>query len=138
MFRLTFRSVSLALAIAAASACGDDDPITPTTPTPNPVTEVFSGTLNPNSAATHTFTAASGGPVQVTLTSIGPDSSTIAGLALGEWNGSACTERIANDTAVQSTLIIGSATQAGPLCIRVRDVGRFIEPTSYEVTVTHP
>jgi hypothetical protein len=133
-----FRSVSLALAIAATIACGDDDPITPTTPTPVLVTEVFSGTLNPNSAATHTFTAASGGTVQVTLTTIAPDSNMITGLALGEWNGTACTERIANDSAVQTTVIIGSASQAGQLCIRVRDIGRFVEPTSYEVTVTHP
>ncbi len=111
---------------------------TPTLPTPTLVTEVFSGTLNQNSAATHTFTAASGGPVQVTLTTIAPDPAMISGLALGEWNGTACTERIANDSAVQTTVIIGSATQAGQLCIRVRDVGRFVEPTSYEVTVSHP
>jgi len=133
-----FRSVPLALALAVMTACGDDDPVTPTTPTPTLVTEVFSGTLNPNSAATHTFTAASGGTVSVTLTTIGPDSTTIAGLALGEWNGTACTERIANDSAVQTTVIIGSASQAGQLCVRVRDVGRFVEPTSYEVTVLHP
>ncbi len=133
-----FRAVPLALVIAAMTACGDDDPVLPTTPTPELVTEVFSGTLNPNSAATHTFTAASGGPVQVTLTTIAPDPAMISGLALGEWNGTACTVRIANDSAVQTTVIIGSATQAGQLCIRVRDVGRFVEPTSYEVTVTHP
>jgi hypothetical protein len=133
-----FRSVPLALAIAAMMACGDDDPVTPTTPTPTLVTEVFTGTLNPNSAATHTFTAASGGTVSVTLTTIGPDSAMIAGLALGEWNGTACAERIANDAAVQTTVIIGSASQAGQLCARIRDVGRFVEPTSYEVTVLHP
>ena len=132
-----FRSVPLAIALAAVAACGDD-PVTPTIPTPVLVTEVFTGTINPNSAATHTFTAASGGTVSVTLTSIGPDSAMIAGLALGEWNGTACSERIANDSAVQTTVIIGTATQAGQLCARFRDVGRFVQPTSYEVTVIHP
>jgi hypothetical protein len=132
-----FRSVPLAIALAAVAACGDD-PVTPTIPTPVLVTEVFTGTINPNSAATHTFTTASGGTVSVTLTSIGPDSATIAGLALGEWNGTACSERIANDSAVQTTVIIGTATQAGQLCARFRDVGRFVQPTSYEVTVIHP
>ena len=132
-----FRSVPLAIALAAVAACGDD-PVTPTIPTPVLVTEVFTGTINPNSAATHTFTAASGGTVSVTLTAIGPDSAMIAGLALGEWNGTACSERIANDSAVQTTVIIGTATQAGQLCARFRDVGRFVQPTSYEVTVIHP
>ena len=132
-----FRSLSLAIVLAAVTACGDD-PVTPSAPTPVLVTEVFSGTINQNSAATHTFTAASGGPVTVTLTSIGPDSAMISGVALGEWNGTACSERIANDSAVQTTVIIGSATQAGQLCVRFRDIGRFVEPTSYELTVIHP
>ena len=132
-----FRSLPLAIVLAAVTACGDD-PVTPSAPTPVLVTEVFSGTINQNSAATHTFTAASGGPVTVTLTSIGPDSAMISGVALGEWNGSACSERIANDSAVQTTVIIGSATQAGQLCVRFRDIGRFVEPTSYELTVIHP
>ena len=132
-----FRSAPLAIVLAAVAACGDD-PVTPTIPTPVLVTEVFTGTLNPNSAATHTFTAVTGGTVTVTLTTIGPDSSMISGLALGEWNGTACSERIANDSAVQTTVIIGTATQAGQLCARVRDIGRFVEPTSYEVTVVHP
>jgi hypothetical protein len=132
-----FRSVPLAIVLAAVAACGDD-PVTPTIPTPTLVTEIFTGTLNQNSAATHTFTAASGGTVSVTLTTIGPDSATISGLALGEWNGTGCSEKIANDSAVQSTVIIGTASQAGQLCARVRDVGRFVGPTTYELTVIHP
>jgi hypothetical protein len=133
-----FRSVPLAIVLAAVTACGDDDPVTPTIPTPVLVTEVFGGTINPNSAATHTFTTASGGTVTVTLTSIAPDSAMISGLALGEWNGTACSERIANDSAVQTSVIIGTATQAGQLCARFRDIGRFVEPTSYQLTVIHP
>jgi hypothetical protein len=132
-----FRSVPLAMVLAAVTACGDD-PATPTIPTPVLVTEVFSGTINPNSAATHTFTASSGGTVTLTLTTIGPDSAMISGLALGEWNGTACAETIANDSAVQTSVIIGTATRAGQLCARFRDIGRFVEPTSYELTVLHP
>ena len=138
MFRLIFRSVPLAIAIAAMAACGNDPVTNPIGPTPDPVTETFSGTINPNGAATHTFTARTAGTVQVTLTAIGPDSATVSGLALGEWNGTACSERIANDSAVQTTTIVGSVTQTGQLCVRVRDVGRFVEPTSYEVSVVHP
>jgi len=138
MFRLRFRSVFAAFAVAALSACGDDDPTLPTTPTPAPITETFSGTVNPNGAATHTFTATTAGAVQVTLTALGPDSSVISGLALGEWNGTGCAERIANDTAVQTTVILGTVSQAGQLCVRVRDVGRFVSSVTYEVTVVHP
>jgi hypothetical protein len=132
-----FRSVPLAIVLAAVTACGDD-PVTPTIPTPVLVTETFGGTINPNSAATHTFTASSAGTVTVTLTTIAPNSAMIAGLALGEWNGTSCSEKIANDTAVQASVIIGTATQAGQLCARFRDIGRFVEPTSYEMTVIHP
>lgn len=133
------RSMSLAVAVVILSACGDDatDDII-TTPTPNPITETFAGTVTVNGAATHTFTAAAAGTVTATLTSIGPDETIVSGMVLGEWNGTGCTERITNDSAVRTTVLTGNVSQAGQLCVRIRDVGRFVEPVTYEITVIHP
>lgn len=133
-----FRSLALVATLAVAPACGDDAVDTPTTPTPTIITETFAGTVGVNGAATHTFTASAAGDVTATLTAIGPDSAIVSGLALGEWNGTGCTERISNDSAVQTSVLYGQVAQTGALCVRIRDVGRFVEPISYEIVVTHP
>lgn len=138
MFRLLVRSVSFALALAVTSACGNDSVTIPTTPTPDPITETFSGTLTPNGAATHTFSSSASGSVSATLAAVGPDDTIVMGLALGTWNGTGCAVIIANDTAVQTAVIYGNVTQAGQLCVRAYDVGRFTEPTNYEISVVHP
>lgn len=138
MFRLIVRTTPLVLAIVLASACGNDPVATPTTPTPDPITETFAGTITPNGAATHTFSSSAAGSVSATLVSVGPDSTIVLGFSLGTWNGTACTTVIANDTATQSAVIIGAVSQAGQLCMRIYDVGRFTEPVTYEVTVVHP
>lgn len=138
MLRLIARAVPLVLAIVLASACGNDPVATPTTPTPDPITETFAGTITPNGAATHTFSSSAAGSVSATLVAVGPDSAIVIGFSLGTWNGTACTTVIANDTATQSAVIIGNVTQAGQLCMRIYDVGRFTEPVTYEVTVVHP
>jgi len=130
--------MSLAVAVVVLSACGDDNTDIVTTPTPNPITETFSGTVTVNGAATHTFSAGAAGTVTATLTAIGPDESTVSGMVLGEWNGTGCTERITNDLAVRTTVLTGNVSQAGQLCVRIRDVGRFVESVTYEITVIHP
>lgn len=139
MFRLLVRSVPFALAVVMTSACGND-PVTPipTTPTPTTITETFGGTINQNAAATHTFSSSSSGSVSAMLSAVGPDASVVLGLSLGTWNGTGCTVVIANDTATQNAVIYGNITQAGQLCVRVYDIGRFTEPVTYEITVVHP
>lgn len=138
MFRLPFRPVLVIAAIAVMSACDNNDISTPTLPTPDPITEAFSGSINPNGAATHTFSATTAGSVSATLTAVGPDSATIVGFVLGFWNGTSCTQVTANDAALQATILYGTATQAGQFCVRVYDVGRITENATYEITVVHP
>lgn len=138
MLRLPFRPVLLAVALAVMSACDDNEITTPTLPTPDPITEAFSGSINPNGAATHTFQGSTAGNVTATLTAVGPDSATVIGFQLGVWNGSSCTNMTANDAATQSAVLYGVLSQAAVLCVRVYDVGRLTGNATYQITVVHP
>jgi hypothetical protein len=133
-----FRSASLAVAVLAMTSCGDDNPPSITAPTPDPVTEVFTGTLTVNGAVTHPFSSATAGALTATLTNIGPDENPTVGLSLGTWNGSACAVVIATDAAVRTSVVYGTVTQAGQLCVRIFDVGRIGNANDYEITVVHP
>jgi len=112
-------------------------------PTPTTSTEVFpsdsTATLTPNGAATYPFTALAGGTVTATLTTLVADSGVTVGMSLGTWNGSACqSTTIANDKAVQGTVITGTVTAAGSLCARVYDASGLAAPVDYQITVVHP
>ena len=125
--------------LTGAAACGDDDePTTPTEPTRPTVTETFSGRVTVNGAQTHGFTATGSGRIDVTLTTLSPDSAVRVGLTLGTLNQlGACQVVISNDNATQGTLVAGNAGAAGNFCVRVHDVGQLAEPTEYTLTVVH-
>ena len=126
------------LAALVSAACGSGTSGTTTTPT-NPVTtDSFTGTLTRNGAGTFTFITARSGSVTATLVSLGPDSGLTVGLSLGTWNGNACQTVLAKDNAVQSSSIVGSASAAGSLCVRVYDVGNVTDPVAYQIDVAHP
>lgn len=128
--------VVVALAAVSGVACGGAELLPPTTGTPVPQTEIFSGTLGPNGAATHPFTAQAGGSVTVTLQELEPN--TTIGLSLGTWNGASCQVVIADDAAVRQSSVIGTVSGVGDLCVRVYDVGNLTEPASYTISVSHP
>jgi hypothetical protein len=139
MRRLKVRGVLLCALLALASACGSSTPTTPTPPTL--VTDTFTGTLTQNGATTHTFTISVAGTVTATLTSIGPDSSKTVGFSLGTVFGTICQAVLANDAAVQSNALTGSAQPGGSFCVRIYDVGSVTAatgPFTYTITVTHP
>jgi hypothetical protein len=137
MHRAIHRQLRLLVFILlVGAACDDNTPTTRPTPTPTPVTEMFSGSVNPNGAAVHQFSTMAGGSVTATLTTVTP---TVAlGLSLGTWNGAVCQIILANDNAVQGTTLTGTASALGSFCVRVYDIGRLTQSTSYQLTVTHP
>jgi hypothetical protein len=134
------RLAVLAFAAAlTAAACGSNDtPTTPTAPSAPAVTDTFNGTLTPSGGATFTFITARSGSLTATLTSLGPDSGLTVGLLLGTWNGNACAVQIVKDNAVQSSTIVGAASAAGSLCVRIYDVGNVAAPVDFQITVVHP
>jgi len=132
--KLLFVAVAVAMAFWA---CKNTIPSTSTTPAPT-TTDTFQGTLNPNGARTFSFSTQAAGAITATLTSVTPDSTTTVGMALGTWNGTACQVILANDSAVQGTVLIGASTAAGSLCVRIYDVGNLTANEDFAVAVVHP
>jgi hypothetical protein len=132
-----------ALLLACALAGCDDEPELPTNPTPpNPVTETFSGTVTRNGAEMHSFDVSAGGAIVATLNAIGTDNTLVVGFSLGNWNTvtSSCTIVLANDAATGGSVLTGTMTASGTLCLRVYDVGNIpaTSPAAYSVAVVHP
>jgi hypothetical protein len=130
--------LSTALALAA---CGDTrvDP----GPTPTPITETFTGTLNPAGGATHAFFTLTGGAVKATLTAVGPDPAKNVGFSLGTFNptSNVCTAVFDNPAALQAFEFSTIASTIGSYCVRIYDNGNVTTdnvPYSYTITVVHP
>ncbi|CAN5703921.1 hypothetical protein BH18ACI5_BH18ACI5_14640 [soil metagenome] len=135
------RMLSGILVIAAMFSAGCDNEVEngtlPTAPAPT-VSEIFTGNLNVNGGATHTFAVTATGTVTATLTEVTPDATLTTGFSLGSWNGQSCQAVIAKDDALQGNALIGSAAGVGLLCVRVYDVGKFTDTIGYTLTVVHP
>lgn len=142
MRRVILTIVPLACVVLAAisTACSSNTPTTPTIPTPVTVTDTFSGPLTQNGGATHSFSTAVSGNVAATIVTLSPDSAVIVGLALGTWNAttSSCSIILVNDKATQQSTLLGAASGAGDLCVRVYDVGNITSPVTYQIAVAHP
>jgi len=131
---------------ALTGAC--EDSTTGLTPTPPPITEVFEGTLNPVSTTVHSFITLVGGPVQVTLTTVGPDAAKTIGFSLGTFNATLniCSVVFDNPAAVQGAEFKATAQTTGIYCARLYDNGSVRDAAAdgsassfnYTVTVVHP
>jgi hypothetical protein len=135
------RTLSGILVLAAMISAGCDNDVenagTPTTPAAT-VTETFTGNINVNGAATHTFAVQAAGTVTATLTEVTPVNTAVVGFSLGTWNGSSCLAVISKDDAVQANVLIGNVAGIGSLCVRIHDVGKLTETIGYTLTVVHP
>ena len=143
MFRPIRREVLVLAACLIApltAACSDSNTTSSGTTTPSPVavTDTFTGALNPNGAQQFPFAVPTAGTVIATLTNVGPDAASIVGFALGTWNGAACQLVLTNDKATKSTVIQGTVSGAGNLCVRVYDVGNLTSAQSFQIDVAHP
>ena len=136
MFRLLSTSAVLVSCLFVAG-CSDDDPVAAPIDPPVQISETFSGTLNVNGAAMHTFVT-DRGPAQVvaTIDSLSPVSTAVVSYILGTWNGSYCQVIFVKDDATSGSTLVGNAS-AGAFCVRVADIGRLTEATSYSITVQH-
>ena len=126
----------LALLVALGSAaCGSTATTPTTTTTPSSFTDTYSGEIRPNNGQTWTFVAQTGS-VQATITALGPDNTAVVGLGLGTVNGTSCQLVLVNDKATLNSSILGAASQAGNLCVRIA-IGELAEAVTYELQVTH-
>jgi hypothetical protein len=144
VLRSLFFVLNSSFLVFTAAACDENVPTAPDRSDPVIVTNTFSGTLAKNSAATHSFTASSTGSLTATLTAVGPDAKgtddlpLVVGFGVGIWNGLLCDVRLAQDRAIQSTVIIGNVNASSPLCVRIFDVGNVVNQVDYTIRVDHP
>ncbi|PHY12208.1 MAG: hypothetical protein CK533_00525 [Acidobacterium sp.] len=137
MRAFTFVAVALPLLLASAGCDSAIDSF-PTTPDPVTVTETFTGSVNINGAATHTFFTTATGAVTATLTSLGENPPSAIGISLGTYAGSTCSLVLTNDKAVVTSVVTGVVTTlGGSLCVRIYDVGSLTGPADYEIKVEH-
>ena len=134
-----FKFVALVLPLAMfVTACKGDIAKIPTTPDPVTVTESFTGSVNINGAATHTFITSATGTVKATLISLGENPPAAIGLSLGTLSGSTCSLVLTNDKAVVTSIVSGTVTTlGGSLCVRIYDVGSLTASVPYEIRVEH-
>lgn len=134
------RSLAVAVLAATAAACDDPGPTTPSEPTTVAATftETFTGVLARNGALTFPFASTAAGTATATLASVLPDNTVPIGFAMGTWNGTSCQSIISNDNATQFSQIVGTVGSAGPLCLRVYDIGRVASTATFTLTVVHP
>ena len=124
------------LLLLGAAAC-DSDNDSPTQPSPS-TTETFSGTLTVNGAVTFPINLGGAGTVTATIGALAPNPAVIVGLSMGVSNGVSCTTGVSNDTAVLGTTLTATTTTGGGYCVRIYDVGRIGEATTFAITVIHP
>lgn len=141
MLRRIACGVLLCATAALAGGCGDNT--TGTAPTPTPITETFSGALNPASGSTHSFVTLTGGAIKATLTAVGPDPAKNVGFSLGTFNTTlnTCTAVLDNPAALQAFQFSATASSIGAYCVRIYDNGNVTTdavPYTYTITVEHP
>jgi hypothetical protein len=134
------RALAALVLVATSAACDDPGPTTPDDPEEDAptFTETFSGVLSKNGALTFPFNALAKGTATATLASVLPDNTVPLGFAMGTWNGQACQSVISNDNAIEFTTIAGTVGSAGPLCLRIYDIGRVATTAKFTITVVHP
>lgn len=135
MLRLLTVSVFI-LACSAAAGCADDAPITAPVDPPQEIVETFTGTLTILGASSHVFATGRAGEAQVQIESLAPDSAAVVSLIFGTWNGNNCQVVLVKDDATTSSQLIGNAS-VGSFCVRIADIGRLTEPTTYTIRVIH-
>jgi hypothetical protein len=131
------------VAILALTACGSDSGDDATSPTPVLATDTFSGSIEQNGAAVHSFTVTSSGYTLLAgYTAISPASVTALGVGIGSWDTStsSCSLNITqNDTARSGSTAISGTVNSGNYCVRIYDAGNIPAgaSASYSVQIQH-
>jgi hypothetical protein len=129
------------IALLAGAACHNNT-TTPaaTTPTPSRTTDTFTGTVAVGGADSHSFTIATTGDVDVTLTAATPPATVVMGVSIGMPGTDRCVAVAGGSTltAAGSSVQLSGIASPGTMCVDVHDAGGQSAPVTYTVTVTHP
>lgn len=133
----------LPFAVATLTCCGSTNAsTTTTTPTPTVVrtTDTFNGSVAVGASASHNFTVAQTGVVDITLTFATPPADVSLGIGVGTPGDAGCTPLAGASKNTQAGALpqLSGTITAGTLCVRVSDSGDQRSTVTYTVTVTHP
>jgi len=141
----TLKALMLLASLALAGACGGSDSSSTTTPSAivGPSTELFEGTLDPQSFKFYSFSVQQTGNVSVMLASVtattapGTSSAAALGISLGVPSGTDCTIQNAAPAApgLTSQLVINMTP--GLYCARVYDIGNLKSTVNFAIRIVH-
>jgi hypothetical protein len=139
--RQSLLAIVVVTCIGLSAACDNSGGGSTTAPSSGPLTtESFSGTIQPTSSDSHTFTVAQTGEIDVTLTSVGPPPTIFIGLAIGTpASDGSCTPLSGATVSTQASSVaqLSGTAAAGTFCVVVYDIGNQTAPVTYTLTVAH-
>jgi len=127
-------AVAVGLLVLMGSACHGI-----TTPSSN-VSQDFTGTLQPRTQNSHTFSVSKTGEFTIKLTAWAPNANLLTGLALTQGNS----DGTCGGTLQQNTLVslnvqaLGGQIFSGRYCVFIFDVGTLTAAQNYTINVSHP
>ncbi len=128
----------VAALVLTVSGCGSSTaPIT--IPTPIEVTESYSGSVVGTGGLSYHVINAKVGTVTLTMAAIGPDPSVPIGMSIGVLNSLACTAVMDNAAAQVGSQLVGTATGATTMCVKLYDPGTFAadQTVTYEISLKY-
>jgi hypothetical protein len=131
---MSIRIFALAALAATTMACQAADTVTPDA---NRTTETFTGTLSAKGSGVHPVTVANNGNLDLTLTTLTPETTITVGLGVGQPTNQGCSLLSSNETSRVGTDLTVSISP-GSYCVAVYDIGNVKDPLTYTLTVLHP
>jgi hypothetical protein len=130
--RLTLAPLVLLGALLVGGCAGTDNGVTgPST------TDTFTGTLLASGNISYAVTVKANGELDLTLTTLAPQTTITVGLGIGVPSGSSCSLITAAENAKVGSTLPASVTP-GTYCVLVYDVGNIQGSDSFTLSVLHP
>jgi hypothetical protein len=121
------------MALAVSGCASSTDTIT--IPTPVEVTESYSGSVVGQGGVSYQVINAKVGSVTLTMAAIGPDPAVPVGMSIGVLSSLACAAMMDNPAAQVGSQLVGTATGAITMCVKLYDPGTFAadQTVTYEI-----
>ncbi|MFI5184366.1 MAG: hypothetical protein ACHQNV_08210 [Vicinamibacteria bacterium] len=123
--------LGLAVSVPACSASN-------LTGTTTPTTDTFTGTLLPSGSITYDVTVKGNGELDLSITSLTPQTTITVGLAIGVSASGGCSPLTNAENAKVGSILPAEVTP-GQYCVAVYDVGNVLNPgDTFTISVLHP
>jgi hypothetical protein len=137
------RLIACAIAAVVMCACGDnaETPTSATSTTAEPITILFSGTLQPLGTRFYSYTMTSAGTVSAMLASLERGSTPMSNsleLGLGIPAGTGCATSVASNTNTSLIPQLRQDFDKGTYCVRISDKDGLPAAMTFTIRLVHP